>query len=214
MTCLLISPCVKAKKLNPHEIKKLEQGEFVLHKKHIKGAPWPEITLYSYINVPAANAAAIFSHFQGHVKFIPNLLKVEIIKKHNQTSTDVTFTYNLPWPIPNNVCMTNNILSQKKANEFHLKWTFLKSNSLIDNQGHAKFKEIKNINNQVQTLFEYKSFIIPDSMFAKWLKDKREKELIETFKATIKHIRYMQNFKTDELKALTKKMVKKLKTTN
>lgn len=170
--------------LNESEMQSIENGNLVIKEKHIESAPWPEITVWTVIETTSEKAVAIFSAYDKQSNYIPNVISSVPVKMVGPTDVHVAFQMYLPWPFKNSSYTTGNRLIRINDSTFAVEWYFVESDSTKDNRGTATFYGIK----EGKTILEYKSFIIPQSIFAKLIKGKMVKGLTETVTAIRDHL--------------------------
>lgn len=162
------------------ELAKLTNKELIIHSKDIQGCPWPEITVFTLIDVLPVEAAAIFSNYQDHKKYIPDLIKSDPSRKIAENEIIVDFEMHLPWPFANSKYSTGNILSRLENNEYEVRWYLVRSDSLIDSKGTVRF-----IPYGKKTLLKYQSFIHPSSKLASIFCSKAESGITKTVRAIV-----------------------------
>lgn len=167
--------------LTPTELATLKDGKQLKKAFNPKDEIWPEVTVVTLIpNSPKENMA-VFSDFESHTKFIPNLVKAKIIKKDGKV-TDVAFEMDMPMPISNSVYSTRHVLDVKDET-YKLSWNLIKANQMKSSKGSALFEPFEG-----KTLFTYNNHISPDSSFAGMFKDKARTDVEETVQIIIDHL--------------------------
>ena len=169
--------------LNQTELAKLINKELIIHSKEIPRCPWPEITVFTLIDVSPVEAAALFSNYQDHKTYIPDLIKSDPSRKLADNETIVDFEMRLPWPFANSKYSTGNILTRLDNNEYEVYWYLVESDSLIDSKGTVQF-----IPYGKMTLLKYQSFIHPGSKLASVLSSKVKGGITKTVQAIVTYI--------------------------
>lgn len=163
--------------------KAIDRGETFVSSKEIQGAPWPEYTIATSLNLPTKEAVAIFSAYHHQKKYVPGVLSSDPVKHVAPTDVHVSFEMYMPWPLSNTFYTTGNILKKLDAGKFQVQWYYVESDSTRENKGSATFIPYKG-----KTLLIYNSFIHPDSSFASLVSGKVKSDLIETIKAIKAHL--------------------------
>ena len=165
------------------ELAKLTNKELVIHSKEIRGCPWPEITVFALIDASPVEAAALFSNYQDHKKYIPDLIKSDPVRKIAENEIIVDFEMRLPWPLANSKYSTGNVFNRLDNNEYEIRWYLVESDSLIDSKGTVQF-----IPYGKKTLLKYQSLIHPDSRLASVFSSKAKSGITKTVQAIVTYI--------------------------
>jgi hypothetical protein len=180
---LLISCPVMATKadMTPDEKSQLLQGKMVKRVINLKGKSWPQVTIMQIIpNSPKQNMD-VYTEFDQHKNFIPDLIKSKIISKTDK-EIDVAFEMKMPFPVPNSIYTTKNIF-ENSGEDYKLSWTLIKANQLKATEGSVIFESYEG-----KTLFTYINHITPDSSFAGMFKGRVDGDVEKTVKIIIKHL--------------------------
>ncbi len=187
------------------EMQTLLSGKLIVKKEIIKDTPWPKVTILSIINATPLESISIFTAYNEHKDFIPDLLTSKVIKEITKTDVHISFELNIPWPLSNSKYVTGNKLSREKNNSYQVKWYFVKSDSSKDNYGKVVFSPYKD-----KTIMEYQNFTQPKSSLAKLFKKKMIKKTKETVIEIKNRIETIS--KTSKIKTYIAELKKKLGT--
>jgi len=187
------------------EMQTLLSGKLIVKKEIIKDTPWPKVTILSIINATPLESISIFTAYNEHKDFIPDLLTSKVIKEITKTDVHISFELNIPWPLSNSKYVTGNKLSREKNNSYQVKWYFVKSDSSKDNYGKVVFSPYKD-----KTIMEYQNFTQPKSSLAKLFKKKMIKKTKETVIEIKNRIETIS--KTSKIKTYIAELEKKLGT--
>lgn len=191
------------KSLDKTDIKKISNGKFVLKSKKVNDASWPELEIYSFLPVPPEDAVAIFGAYEYQKKYVPNLLESKVIKVDPKLKTvSVDYELKLPWPLSNSKYTHGHNFDNSEKDKYIIEWFLEKSNSSDEVNGSAQFIKYKN-----GTLFIYKNFVRPKSIFAGVFKKSMKRDVISSLEATKTQI--IKVYQTD--KGLLKKFKDLLK---
>jgi hypothetical protein len=169
--------------LSQTDLAKLTNKELIIHSKEMLGYPWPEITVFALIDVLPVEAVVLFSNYQDHKKYIPDLIKSDPIKKIAENEIIVGFEMRLPWPLANSKYSTGNVLNRLDNNKYEICWYLVESDSLIDSKGTVQF-----IPYGKKTLLKYQSLIHPDSKLASVFSSKAKSGIAKTVQAIVTYI--------------------------
>jgi hypothetical protein len=169
--------------LTEAEQAKLTNKELIIYSKNVPRRPWPEITIYTLIDVLPVEAAALFSNYQDQKKYIPDLLKSDPIKKIAENEIIVDFEMHTPWPFRNSKYSTGNVFKKLGNNEYEISWYLVESDCLIDSKGIVQFIPYEN-----KTLLKYRSLIHPDSKLASICSSNAKSSMSKTVQAIVTYV--------------------------
>jgi hypothetical protein len=189
--------------LTQTELAKLTNNELVIHSKEIPRCPWPEMTVFTLIDVSPVEAAALFSNYQDHKTYIPDLIKSDPARKLAYNETIVDFEMRLPWPLANSKYSTGNVFNRLDNNEYEICWYLVESDSLIDSKGTVQF-----IPYGKKTLLKYQSFIHPDSKIASVLSSRVKGGITRTVQAIVTYIEETKKKNPEKMQRLINALLK------
>ncbi len=197
LALVLIPHLTSAVELTPAEMEQLENGEVIIRNKKIKGAPWPELTLFCIIKATPEECAAILSDYPNQKNFTQDLMEVTIRKQISPIRKIVSFTTNVPWPAANDKTVTDNQLSLSTNGIYQVKWFMVESTSLKINRGFARFSP----RGGDYTLYCYQTFVHPKSALAGMVKKRMINKVLKAVRSFAKYV--------EQLKARTRPLLKK-----
>jgi hypothetical protein len=175
-----VTPSVE---LTQTDLAKITNKELIIHSKEVPRCPWPEITVFALIDASPVEATALFSNYQDHKKYIPDMIKSDPTRKIGENEIIVDFEMHLPWPLANSKYSTGNVLNRLENNEYEICWYLVESDSLIDSKGTVQF-----IPYGKKTLLKYQSLIHPYSKLASVLSSKVKGGITKTVQAIVNYI--------------------------
>ncbi len=167
--------------LTPKEMDQLKKGKEITRVEEIKGEVFPKVTLINVIPHTPEQNMSVFTDFKNHKKFIPGLVKSDIVKQSGNI-TDVDFELNLPAPASNSKYITRHTVVTEGKDAI-LTWDLVKSKQLKATKGSIIFEEFEG-----KTLFTYITHITPSSSLAWVVKSRVVPDTKETIHAVIKHL--------------------------
>jgi hypothetical protein len=183
--------------LDQAELAKLTNKELIIHSKEVPQCPWPEITVFALIDVSPGDAAALFSNYQDHKEYIPDLIKSKPTRRIAENEVIVDFEMHLPWPLSNCRYSTGNVFKKLDDNEYEISWYLVDSDSLIDSKGTVRF-----IPYGKKTLLKYQSFIHPDSTFACLFSSQAQSGVTKAVQAIVTYLEGTKKKDPDKLQRL------------
>lgn len=169
--------------VTPEEMNILKEGKLVKRVKMLEGKVWPEVTIISILpNTPKENVD-VYSDFNNHTKFVPDLIKSKVTKVENGESY-ISAEMKMPWPIKNSIYTTKTAIKQV-GDGYELGWTFVSGNQMKDTVGVVQFDPYE----KGQTLFLYRNHVTPDSPMASLFRDKVPLDVEKAVVAIIDHLK-------------------------
>lgn len=185
----LTSPSAQAQKdlpqkeLSSEEIGLIEQGQIIQKTKEVEGSAWPEITLYLLVEASPLESMGIFSALDYQQSYVPNIIKSKPIKHLSALEVLTEYEMHVPFPL-SNAHYTHGSVVHNYQEDYELTWYKVQSTSTESVLGSAYFSPytlgVKNV-----TLFRYRSYIKPKSVFGSLVK----KLMLSDVKKTIVSIR-------------------------
>jgi hypothetical protein len=175
------------KELTVEERKLLEEGELIQKTKDVEGSAWPEITEYLLIDALALEAMAIFSALDYQKDYVPNVLKSHPIKHISPVEVLTEYEMHVPFPL-SNAHYTHGSVVHQYDEDYELTWYKVKSTSTEVAKGSAYFTPYQTKSEKKMTLFRYRSFISPKSLFGSLVKKMMLKDVQKTISAIRAHI--------------------------
>lgn len=186
-----------SEELNQTELARLTNNELIVHSKEIPKCPWPELTVFTLINVSPVEAAALFSNYQDQKQYIPDLIKSDPTRRLAGNEIIVDFEMQNQWPLANSKYSTGNVFNRLDNNEYQICWYLVESNSLIDSKGTVQF-----IPYGKKTLLKYQSFIHPDSKLASVFASKVKGRITKTVQAIVTYIEETKKKNPEKIRKL------------
>ena len=160
-----LSPIVMADdqmiELTKENIKKLNEGEILRKYWNVSEKDGIEIGAGKAMGVVNALPPEIFSAIidvESYPQFFVRMNVAKKIKTENNTF-DFYYEIEMPWPLPNYKCTTDNTLNINEHNQHYRRSWKLKSGTFIRNDGYWDVKPWS----ENQSLLEYSVIIRPDS---------------------------------------------------
>jgi hypothetical protein len=183
--------------LTQTELTKLTNRELIVHSKDIPKRPWPEITIFTLIDVLPVEAVALFSDYQDQKKYIPDLMKSDPRKKIVENETVVDFEMQTPWPLANSKYSTGNVFKKLENDQYEISWYLVESDSLVDSKGTIQFVPFGK-----KTLLKYKSLIHPDSKLASLFSSRVRSGTSKTVRAIVTYMEETKKKNPDKIQTL------------
>lgn len=158
-------------------------------------SPWPEVTYYAVIDATPLEAIGLFAGYDIQKDYVPNLIKSTPVK--HVTATDVHTAYELKMPFPlSNIQYIHGARLYRHGDDYQTVWYMVESTSTEEVRGEAYFASYEG-----KTLFRYRSYVKPKSIFASMLK----KTMLSDVLLSVKKIREFIEITKKEKPELTSK---------
>lgn len=191
--------------LTQTERARLTNKELVVRSEEVPRCPWPEITVFTLIDVLPVEAAALFSNYQDQKEYVPNLIKSNPVGKTAENETIVDFEMHVPWPLTNYKYSTCNVFNKLENNEYEISWYLVESNSLVASRGIVQF-----IPYGKKTLLKYRSLIHPDSRLASMFSSKARSGIANTVQAIATYIESTKKKNPEKIQKLIGSLPKQI----
>lgn len=168
-----------AGELNEAELKQINAREFVVKTEDVQGSAWPEITYYALVDSTPLESIGLFAAYDIQKDYIPNVIVSTVTKQNSPTDVITDYELHLPFPL-SNARYTHGARLYKFGEDYAVDWYMVKSTSSDDVKGNAYFTPYNG-----KTLFRYRSYIKPKSIFGSFVK----KMMMKDVNATIVAIR-------------------------
>lgn len=165
----------------------LKKGDLILKQKEVSKSSWPEITIYILVDSTPLEAMGIFSALDYQQEYVPNVIKSIPTKYISATEVITKYEMHVPFPLANAV-YTHGSVVHKYDEDYELNWYMLESSSTEEVVGSAYFTQIDG-----KTLFRYRSFIRPKSIFGALVKSLMVKDIKSTIITIRDHILKLKN---------------------
>lgn len=183
------------KELTKDEIGLIEKGELIQKIKEVEGSAWPEITQYLLVEATPIESMGIFSALDYQQVYVPNVIKSKPVKHISAVEVLTEYEMHVPFPL-SNAHYTHGSIVHNYDEDYELTWYKVQSTSTEIVKGSAYFTPYKN-----GTLFRYRSYIKPKSMFGSLVKKMMLKDVKNSIESISKHI---EKLKKENSPLLTK----------
>jgi hypothetical protein len=157
----------------------LAQEQVVVKRKTVRGAPWPELSLYQVVNAPPQVVADLFTDYAAAPTYTPGMLAAKVTATNPDGSKDVEYTVKVP--ILQKITYTVRNSYRKTGKAFQVDWTLLQSPLAKSSDGSLRIEPYgKN-----QTLLCYTNLVVPVTNLVVGLKN----QALTEAKATVRAIK-------------------------
>ncbi len=189
IAALLLSFTGLAQQSDESSLSNIKKNGPIVTTEKIKDKVWPKVSVKAYIPATSLEAAAIFAAFDYQNKYIPNLLKSEVVAyktSENGLQVDVRYVMDMPWPISDSDYINAHYFkgNHDKAT-YSVHWFMVESDSADDLKGSATFTPLPK---DEGCLMVYQAHVDPKSFMAGALRKFMIKDVKASVNATVQEI--------------------------
>lgn len=173
---------VPSNELTKDELGRLDKGELIVKTREIPGSAWPEITQYLKVSATPLESMAIFSALDYQKDYVPNVITSKPIKHISPVEVLTEYEMHVPFPL-SNAHYTHGSIVHKYNLDYELTWYKVESSSTEEVIGSSYFIPYQN-----ETLWRYRSYIKPKSMFGSMVKKIMLKDVAKSIESIRSHI--------------------------
>lgn len=149
----------------------------------LKGEMWPEVTVYALLTHSPKDNVEVFTDFEDHKNFIPDIKESKIVKKLSSHEFWIEYKMKMPWPIEDSHYITANKVEQS-GQSFKITWSLVKANQMNATKGTVLFNEFEG-----KTLLSYTSHITPNTPMAKMFTSRVDDDVEKTVRIIKDHLK-------------------------
>ena len=149
------------------------------------GSPWPAVTIVTFVRATPEEAAAIFTDYESHARFIPSTKRSVVSRVHTPADVEVDYVVALPIVSDESYTVRDRLARDSVAGGYRIDWTLVRASSTKATIGHARFTPAVDSGGQPGTRFEYHNFVTPGSRLAGlgFIRNRALREMEETARA-------------------------------
>ncbi|MGQ0640563.1 MAG: hypothetical protein ACT4P6_07305 [Gemmatimonadaceae bacterium] len=152
--------------LTAAERAQIDSGRQVVVTEGVAGASWPRVTIYQFIAASPEDAAAVFTDYERHVTFLPNVLRSHISHVIDSATVEVDYTLRVPFVRDESYTVRDQLTtfvtdSLTGARGYRVQWTLVRAMSTKAVDGEAFFQAYG-----AGTLLTYRNLVVPGSRLA------------------------------------------------
>lgn len=163
----------------------INRGDLVLITERRPTSAWPAVTIYAYIETSPERAAAVFTNYEQHVEYMPQLLRSKISRVVDRATVEVDYRVVVP-VLKDEEYTVRNHLTRPESAAYRVAWEMQRATSTKATVGHALFTPYVNgRTGKSGTLLEYYNFVTPGSGLAglPFVRSRSIRQISETVRA-------------------------------
>ena len=158
-----------ANELSPEQRAMIDAGSQVVLKWEVSGSPWPRACVFQFIDATPEEAAAVFTNYERHIAFIPNLRKATISRRIDSVTEEVDYTLRLPIVADEDYTVRDHLSTYDDGASYKIEWTLVRATSTKVTEGSVRFERHRSDKKQRDgTLMAYCNLVTPGSRLARF----------------------------------------------
>ena len=175
----------EAQGLDSTQMAAIDSGRQVVVAEKVAGSSWPRVTVYQFISGRPEEATAVFTQYESHASFLPNVKRSRISLAVDSATVEVDYVLNVPIVADESYTVRNRLTSlpsdsADEARSYRVEWTLVRASSTKAADGHALFEPYRD-----GTLLTYRNLVIPGSRLAGlgFIRGRAQREVEATVRA-------------------------------
>lgn len=157
----------------------------------VGGSPWPRTCVFQYVDATPEEAAAVFTNYERHTAYIPDLRKAKISRVVDAVTKEVDYTLRVPIVSDEEYTVRNTLSSYAGGKSYRIEWTLVRATSTKATEGSVRF-EPHHLEGPRRdgTLMAYCNLVTPGSRLAKLriIRSKALAQVRETARAIVAEV--------------------------
>lgn len=157
-----------ASELSAEQRMAIDDGRQVVLTWDVRGSPWPRSCVYQYIAATPEEAAAVFTNYELHRVYIPDIRKAAISRVVDAVTAEVDYTLRVPIVADEDYTVRDHLSTYHNGESYRIEWTLVRASSTKATEGSARF-EPHHIERPARdgTLMAHCNLVTPGSRLAK-----------------------------------------------
>ena len=146
----------------------IDDGRQVFLTWDVSGSAWPRACVYQHIDAMPEEAAAVFTNYERHLAFIPNLRKARVSRVISPVTAEVDYTLRVPIVADEQYTVRDHLSSYNGGVSYKIEWTLVRATSTKATEGSVRFEPHRSERAQRDgTLMAYCNLVTPGSRLAR-----------------------------------------------
>ena len=154
------------RELTPEQRAAIDAGQDVFITRAVSSSPWPRACVFRYVDATPEEAAAVFTNYEHHLAYIPDLAKARISRVIDPATVEVDYRLRVPIVADEDYTVRDHVSSVGDTS-FTIEWTLVRATSTKATVGNVRFERYRLATSQRGgTLMAYCNFVTPGSRLA------------------------------------------------
>lgn len=146
----------------------LDAGRQVFLTWDVAGSAWPRACVYQRIDAMPEEAAAVFTNYERHLAFIPNLRKAKVSRVIDPVTAEVDYTLRVPIVADEQYTVRDHLSTYHGGASYKIEWTLVRATSTKATEGSVRFEPHRRDSLQRDgTLMAYCNLVTPGARLAR-----------------------------------------------
>lgn len=175
-----------ASELSAEQRMAIDAGRQVVLTWEVRGSPWPRACVYQYIDATPEEAAAVFTNYERHRAYIPDIRKAAISRVVDAVTAEVDYTLRVPIVADEDYTVRDHLSTYHNGASYRIEWTLVRASSTKATEGSVRFEPHHVEKPQRDgTLMAHCNLVTPGSRLAKlsFIRSKALRQARETARA-------------------------------
>ena len=150
-----------AEELTTEQRRTIDDGRQVFLTWDVSGSAWPRACVYQHIDAMPEEGAAVFTNYERHLAFIPNLRKATISRVIDPVTAEVDYTLRVPIVADEHSTVRDRLSTYSGGASYKIEWTLVRATSTKATEGSVRFEPHRD-----GTLMAYCNLVTPGARLA------------------------------------------------
>jgi len=154
------------RELTPEQRTAIDAGQDVFMTWPVSGSSWPRACVFRFIDATPEAAAAVFTDYERHVAYIPDLTKAKVSRIIDPATVEVDYRLRVPIVADEDYTVRDH-LSSAGDTSFMVEWTLVRATTTKATEGNVRFEPYRAATSpRGGTLMAYCNLVTPGSRLA------------------------------------------------
>ena len=157
----------------------------------VSGSPWPKACVFRYIDASPEEAAAVFTDYERHREYIPELRKAKLSRRIDPLTVEVDYTLRVPIVSDEDYTVRNHLSTGDEGASYRVQWTLVRATSTKATEGSVRFEpHTVGGSGRSGTLMAYCNQVTPGSRLAglRFIRSRALKQTREAARAIVAEV--------------------------
>ena len=152
--------------LTPEQWTAIDAGKDVVMTWTVSSSSWPRACVFRYVDATPEEAAAVFTDYERHVAYIPDLTKARISRVIDPATVEVDYRLRVPIVADEDYTVRDHVSSAGDTS-YMVEWTLVRATTTKATEGSIRFEPHRLATSaRAGTLMAYCNLVTPGSRLA------------------------------------------------
>jgi hypothetical protein len=139
----------------------IDEGRDVFLTWDVPNSAWPRACVFQHIEATSEEAAAVFTNYERHLAFIPNLREATISRVIDPATVEVDYTLDVPIVADEHYTVRDRVSTYQGGTSYRIEWSLVRATSTKATEGSVRFEPHRS-----GTLMAYCNLVSPGGRLA------------------------------------------------